>query len=275
MNQLLNQLFVTFFPEAALKPSVLFTLWLPDSICMCNGLCTVDWWWSQGSTSLGLMQAAISAVGNLMWVQTPGRKIQFLFIIYPCWLNKVLHFESIYWHWRKRKGHQGDVSSCPDYSGIIPIQKVRTLSLLAVPVCSNIKSKSSILQLKPTISGLFYCKHWKLLFSFLCNSLLHTLDSVMSFFSPSFFRLPDLIHTFSLSHPSFPTSDWSHCSILGCPQSNYIFLEVSCPKPGTSPRETCLVLNASKHFTDFAGHASLSATPDHICPLLNSFISWM
>lgn len=59
MSWVLNQS-VSFFPEAALKPSVPFTLRFPYSVCMFNGLCIVGWWLSQGSTSLRLKENPLS-----------------------------------------------------------------------------------------------------------------------------------------------------------------------------------------------------------------------
>lgn len=53
------------------------------------------------------------------------------------------------------------------------------------------------------------------------------------------------------------------------------FLKVSCTEVGTYLCETCLVVNKSKYFPYFSGSSFLPATPDHIYPLLNSFISRM
>lgn len=82
-------------------------------------------------------------------------------------------------------------------------------------------------------------------------------------------------HSHFLCKPSFPSAGWSNCSVLDCPLWNYIFLEVSCPKPGTFSCETCLVVNKSKYFPYFSDPSFISATPDCVFPLLNNFISSM
>lgn len=105
-----------------------------------------------------------------------------------------------------------------------------------------------------------------LLLSFLFNSLLYIWDSIISFLQSSF-RLPDLIHTFS----AYLSNCWLIkllCTMLS--SVKLYFLEVSCPKVGTFPCETCLVVNKSKYFTYFSVSSLVPATPDHICPLLNA-----
>lgn len=130
---------------------------------------------------------------------------------------------------------------------------------------------SSVLQLKQTISCLLYSKPWNLLLSLLYNSLLYIPDSITSF-------LLSLVqvtwsHSQFLCKPPFPAAGWSNCSVLDSPLWSYIFSK--CLEVGTFPRETCLVVNKSKYFPYFSGSSFLPATPDHICSLLNDFISWM
>lgn len=169
----------------------------------------------------------------------------------------------MYWLWRKKNKNnytKEDFPAVLTIQVLYPSQKLRTFNLPAIPACPNNMCHSSVLQLKQTISCLFYSKPWNLLFPlqqpFVYFRFLHILSSepCSDSITSSLLNLClGYLISFTLSLQTTLCNCWLIkllCTRLSSVKLH--FLEVSCPEVGTFPCDTCLVVNKSKSFTFFS-----------------------